>query len=125
MSKVLRSDVVDYVTYEERREVFREQILNLKKNRRIHLGPHLTFLFENKMTMLYQIQEMIRIEKIVKETSIQHEIDTYNNLLGAHGEVSCTLLIEIPDPKERDILLSKWHGLETVSYTHLTLPTKA
>ena len=116
MKKVKRDEVVDYQTYNDQREGFRDKVLEEKAARRVHLGPYLTFLFENHSTILYQIQEMMRVEQIVKEKDIQHEIDTYNGLLGNAGELGCTLLIEIPTPEERKKLLVEWMGLEKSLY---------
>src|SRR5262245_3415147 len=99
MRKVKRSDVLDYKTYNDGREAFRARILDEKAKRRVHVGEHLTFLFESTDTILYQVQEMMRLEQTVRESEIQHEIDTYNQLLGDAGELGCTLLIEIDDPK--------------------------
>jgi hypothetical protein len=108
MRKVNRSDVLDYQTYNERREAFRARILEEKSKRRVHLGEHLTFLFESTDTILYQVQEMMRLEQTVREADIQHEIDTYNQLLGGPGELGCTLLIEIDDPAVRARRLIEW-----------------
>ena len=102
MKRVTRQEILDYVTYEERRKQIREKIMKIKELRRINLAGVLSFLFENTDTVRYQIQEMIRVERIVKETDILHEIKTYNELLGDSGELGCTLLIEIDDPDERD-----------------------
>lgn len=120
MKLVTREEIMDYVTYEERREGIRAEVMELKKTLRVHLGSVLTFLFETKTTVRYQIQEMMRIEKIVKEADIQHEIDTYNQLLGKPGEVGCTLLIEIDDPAERDVKLKELLGLPEKLYLTLT-----
>ena len=119
MEKVKREDIVDYVTYEDHREEFRKKVLGIKNARRIHLGDHLTFLFENTETMRYQIQEMVRTERIVKESDILHEISTYNELLGDRGSLGCTLLIEIIDPEKRDELLRKWLALPKHLYVIL------
>lgn len=108
MGKVQRSEIVDYQTYEETRERFREQVLAAKARRRIHVGDCFTFLFENPLTIRYQIQEMMRAEKIVKEKEILHEIETYNGLLGDEGRLGCTFLIEIDDPAERAVKLRRW-----------------
>jgi hypothetical protein len=108
---VRRSDVLDYETYGERRETLREMVMEVKRRRRVHLGRYLTFLFENTTTVWYQIQEMVRAERIVREADIQHEIDTYNALLGGPGELGCCLLIEIEDEGERRRLLRAWRGL--------------
>lgn len=119
MKQVQRKEVIDYVTYEERRDAFREKMFAIKAPRRIHIGEHLTLLFENHQTMLYQIQEMIRTERMVKETDIQHEIDTYNDLLGGDGEFGCTLLIEIDEPAVREVKLNEWWSLPERIYLEL------
>ena len=82
MRAVERNEILDYVTYGEERSTILEDVLEQKKPRRIHVGDYLTFLFENHDTVRFQIQEMIRVELIVKESDIQHEVDTYNELLG-------------------------------------------
>ncbi len=111
MRKVTRSDVVDYKTYNDRRDEYRKRIIDEKAKRRIHVGENLTFLFESTDTVLYQVQEMMRLEQTVRETEIQHEIDTYNQLLGGDGELGCTLLIEIDNQAERDRKLKAWLDL--------------
>jgi TusA-related sulfurtransferase len=113
---VERSEIVDYVTYEEGRNAFRDQVLAAKALRRINIGEHLTLLVENPLTVRYQIQEMIRAERIVKEADIRHEIDTYNELLGGPGEFGCTLLIELDDPGIRDEKLREWWTLPEKTY---------
>jgi len=119
MSYINRSDLVDYQTYQDMRESFREQVLRAKDLRRIHVGPYLTFLFENKLTVRYQIQEMMRLEKMVRESDIEHEIKTYNGLLGAPGELGCALLIEIEDVKLRDEKLRQWLSVPQHLYVKL------
>lgn len=119
MRKVNRSDVLDYKTYNDRREAIRARVLEEKAKRRVHLGEHFTFLFESTDTILYQVQEMMRLEQTVREAEIQHEIDTYNQLLGDQGELGCTLLIEIDDPAERSRKLSDWLGLPAHLYIKL------
>ena len=116
MKKVERKEIIDYVTYEEGRDAFREKIFAVKAPRRVHIGEYLTLLFENHQTMLYQIQEMIRAERMVKEADIQHEIDTYNEVLGGEGEFGCTLLIEIDDPSIREVKLKEWWRLPEKMY---------
>jgi hypothetical protein len=113
---VERNEIFDYVTYGEGRDAFREKIFAVKAPRRVHIGEHLTLLFENHLTMLYQIQEMIRTERMVKEADIQHEIDTYNEVLGGDGEFGCTLLIEIDEPAVRDVKLKEWWQLPEKMY---------
>jgi len=103
--------VVDYQTYEEIRPSLRQEVLAVKAVRRVHVGSCLTFLFENTLTIRYQIQEMMRAERIVKERDILRELATYNELLGGPGEVGCTLLIEIDDPLVRAVRLQEWYEL--------------
>ena len=83
MRPVKREEILDYITYTEKRSELQSSVLKQKEPRRIHLGEYLTFLFENTDTVRYQIQEMMKAEQIVKEEAIQHEIDTYNELLGS------------------------------------------
>lgn len=111
MRKVQRSEIVDYATYSDARDAVRASIMETKRPRRIHVGAHLTFLFENADTVRYQVQEMMRAERIVRESDIQHELDTYNALLGDDGELGCCLLIELDDPDERDRKLRQWRLL--------------
>ena len=108
MRRVARSDVLDWVTYDERREEIRASAMAAKDRRRVELGDHLVFLFENFETVLYQIQEMMRAERIVREADVQHEIDTYNELLGGPGEIGCTLLISIEEAESRAARLRAW-----------------
>ena len=119
MKRVNRQEILDYVTYEEERDKLRKKIMKIKNLRRINVGGVLSFLFENTDTVRYQIQEMVRVERIVKETDILHEIKTYNELLGNSGELGCTLLIEIDDSEERQEKLIKWLDLPNHLYLSL------
>lgn len=119
MKPVERAEIVDYVTYGEERAKFRERVMEQKAKRRVHLAGALTFLFENRDTVRYQVQEMMRAEQIVKEADILHELETYNELLGDDGELGCTLLIEIDDPAERNVKLREWLGLPKHLYALL------
>jgi hypothetical protein len=101
------------MTYSEKREAMRPDFLEAKRLRRVIVNDFITLLFENTETVHYQVQEMIRIERIVREADIQHEIDTYNEILGGEGELGCTLLIGIDDEEERDEKLKRWIGLLT------------
>jgi hypothetical protein len=118
-AKVDRSEILDFETYRERRKGIQKEIFEIKRRRRIHLGEYLTFLFENTDTIRYQIQEMMLAERIVKETAIQHEMDTYNGLLGGSGELGCALLIGIEDKEQRPRLLSQWLELPKQIYVRL------
>jgi hypothetical protein len=119
MKPVDRSELLDYVTYDERREAVRAAALRAKSVRRILVGEYFTFLFENRETVRYQIQEMMRTEQMVKEDEIQHELDTYNELLHPAGKLGCTLLIGIDDEAERDEKLRAWMGLNEAIYAKM------
>jgi Protein of unknown function (DUF3501) len=119
MRAVHREEIVDYQTYEETRDQFRRRVMEAKEPRRIHVGDYLTFLFENRETIRYQIQEMMRAERIVKEAEIRHEIETYNELLGSEGELGATLMIEIDDPAVRATKLVAWRDLPKHLYVLL------
>jgi hypothetical protein len=121
---VLRSELVDYQTYEDIRPGFRPEAMAAKAVRRVHVGEHLTFLFENTLTIRYQIQEMMRTERIVRERDIQHELETYNAVLGGPGELGCTLLIEIDDPAQRAERLKAWYELPMHVYARTEDGTK-
>jgi len=116
---VRRDDLVDWQTYSDNRDVIRASAMETKKPRRIHLGEHLTFLFENRETITYQIQEIMRAEQIAKEASIRLELDTYNAMLGGPGQLGCALLVEIEDEAERRPLLEAWLGLQECLYAEL------
>ena len=102
MRKVRRSELLDYQTYADGREAFREKVFAIKKPRRVLVGGCLNFLFETTDTVRYQVQEMMRVERIVREKDIEHELSTYNAILGDAGQLGCTLLIEFDDPAVRD-----------------------
>jgi|TARA_B110000438_G_scaffold227858_1_gene222334 hypothetical protein len=113
---VRREDLVDWQTYADNRDTIRAEVMAIKAPRRIHLGEHLTFLFENHDTMRYQVQEIMRAERIVRESSIREELDTYNTMLGGSGQLGCALLIEIEDEAKRRPLLEAWMGLQECLY---------
>jgi hypothetical protein len=122
---VAREEILDYATYEERRAEIREAVMRTKAVRRIHVGPHLTFLFENHDTIRYQVLEMVRAEQMVKDADIRHELETYNELLGAPGELAATLLVELDDPALRAEKLAKWLALPKHLYAQRADRTKA
>jgi hypothetical protein len=97
MERIQLSEIKNLVEYEKARDAMRARVIELKKNRRVSVGDNLTFLFENRDTVLFQIQEMVRTERIVDEAKIQEEIDAYNALLPGPGELSATMFIEIPE----------------------------
>src|ERR1035437_8115114 len=98
------ADIADQRAYERERDEFRREVIAAKKVRRITVGPVITLTFESRLTMRFQIQEMARAEKMVSDEQIQHELDVYNRLLPAPGELSATLFLELTSEAE----LRKW-----------------
>lgn len=112
MGKIQIEDLYTTEQYESVRPEYRQRMMDVKKPRRINVGPLFNFLFENKDTMKYQIQEMIRIEGILESKAIQHEIDTYNEMVPGPDEIKATLLIEIDDPAARAYKLKELVGVQ-------------
>ncbi|MFM2153995.1 MAG: hypothetical protein RL199_2430 [Pseudomonadota bacterium] len=112
MQPVQRSEILDLAAYEALRDGVRAEVLSLKAARRVGLGGHMTLLFENRDTVRYQVQEMLRVERLVAEREILHELATYNELVPGDGELSATLLLEYPDEVQRDRQLRALVGLE-------------
>lgn len=119
MKPVQRGEILDQATYERMREDVRREVILSKAPRRVHVGPYVTLLFENRRTVWYQIQEMLRTERIAEEAGIAHELETYNELLGGPGELGVTLLIEIDDPAVRAVKLREWRDLPRHIYARL------
>ncbi len=112
MNPVTPADIRSNRDYELSRDEVRRRILAVKAPRRIHVGTEATLLFENRQTLIYQIQEILRIERIEDPRAIRHEIDTYNELLPAGGELSGTLLLEYEDADVRARRLAELVGIE-------------
>jgi hypothetical protein len=115
--KIEAAEVKDILEYERLREAAKARHLELTRHRRVPVGDRVTFLFENRDTVWFQVQEMIRIERIVDARKVQDEIDTYNGLIPAAGELSATLFIEIPEiarlpPQEVRRQVDRFLGLE-------------
>jgi hypothetical protein len=98
--------------YAKARQVFRAKVMAHKKDRTVHLGEHVTLLFEDELTMRYQIQEMLRIEKIFEQAGIRDEIEAYDPLVPDGANFKATMLIEYEDPGERKRALSRLKGIE-------------
>jgi Protein of unknown function (DUF3501) len=124
MRPVRREELLDLAAYERSRAEIRAGVLEAKRVRRVHVAGVLTFLFESTATIRYQIQEMIRAERLTRDADVQHELDTYNEVLGGPGELGCSLLIEIPDPAERDRRLRDLLDLPARLYVKLEDGTK-
>jgi hypothetical protein len=112
MRKLTNADIKDLREYERERDGFLAEIIALKKKRRIPLGDMMTIVFENAATMRFQIQEMARAERMLRDEQIAHEIEVYNDLIPADGELSATLFIEINDPEALRYWLPRLVGIE-------------
>ena len=111
MKKVELAEILNIAEYEKARQDFRNRIIELKKKRRIAVGPNVTFVFENHATVLSQVQEMMLAERLVHDDAIQHEIDTYNQLLPEPNELAATMFIELPDQNSIREEITKFHGV--------------
>jgi Protein of unknown function (DUF3501) len=112
MTALTIEDLIPYEAYERERESFRRRIIALKARRRISVGDRITLVFENRETMQFQVQEMIRVERIVDRDKVQHELDVYNALLPADGELSATLFIEITGAEQIKNELDRFQGID-------------
>ena len=111
--KIELKDVLNFVDYETVRDEMRRRVITLKRGRRVPVGRYLSFVFENRDTVLFQIQEMCRVERISEAARIQDEIDVYNALLPRPGELSATLMIEIVDKDQIKPVLDRFMGVDT------------
>jgi hypothetical protein len=112
MHKLAHADLYTLEAYARERPAFRTRVLAHKRPRTVHLGEHLTLIFEDRLTIQYQIQEMLRIERIFEAAGIQDELDAYNPLIPDGANLKATLLIEYADPDERARKLVELHGIE-------------
>jgi hypothetical protein len=112
MLPISREELLDLPAYEKIREQFLRAVIARKKPRYLKLGPNMTALFENRDTVLLQIQEMLRTERITQEAAIAHELETYNELVPGERELSVTLFVEFEDRDERERRLQELAGLE-------------
>src|SRR5687767_15411714 len=112
MAKISRESLLTLEAYARTRNEFRARVIAHKKNRTVHVGEHVTLIFEDELTMRYQVQEMLRIERIFEEEGIQHELDAYNPLIPDGGNWKATMLIEYPDAEERRRMLAALKGIE-------------
>jgi len=110
--KITRDSLLTLEAYARERAAFRTRVLEHKKPRTVHVGDHVTLLFEDELTIRYQIQEMLRIEKTFEESGIQDEIDVYNPLVPDGSNWKATMLIEYEDVEERTRALARLAGIE-------------
>jgi hypothetical protein len=112
MPAITAESLMTLEAYSKARKEFRAKVIAHKKNRTIHLGKHVTLLFEDELTMRYQVQEMLRIEKIFEEEGIQDELDAYNPMVPDGFNWKATMLIEYEDAETRKQMLSRLVGIE-------------
>jgi hypothetical protein len=114
-------DIQNLHEYELSRPAFRSRVIAVKQRRRVPLGPLMTLVFENLDTVRFQVQEMLRVERIVQPDKVQHEIDTHNALLPGPGENAATLFIEITDPSRVQSVLDGFVGLDEPGRLQMTI----
>ena len=112
MEKLTRESLYSLEKYAEIRGDFRAQVVRHKRDRRLALGTNATLLFEDYLTMKYQVQEMLRIERIFEVSGINDELEAYNPLIPDGGNWKATFMVEFPDPDERQAMLSQLVGIE-------------
>jgi hypothetical protein len=112
MEKLTFSDITPLPEYEQERADFRRRIIELKTRRRIAIGPSITLVFENRETVRFQIQEMLRVERIGEDEKVRHELEVYNGLIPEAGALSATLFIEITEPGRIKVLLDRLMGID-------------
>jgi hypothetical protein len=112
MAAITRESLMSLEQYAKARKDFRARVMAHKENRKVHLGEHLTLIFEDELTMRYQIQEMLRAERIFEEEGIREELQAYNPLVPDGSNWKATMMIEYPDTEERQRALEKLIGIE-------------
>ena len=116
MPRITRESLMTLEAYAKARGDFRARVIAHKKTRNVHLGEHVTLLFEDELTMRYQVQEMLRIERIFEEQSIDDELGAYNPLVPDGSNLKATMLIEYDDADERKVALASMKGIEDVTF---------
>jgi hypothetical protein len=119
MKKLSRDDLLSLERYSDERAAFRDKVMAHKKNRRLALGTNAALYFEDRLTMHYQVQEMLRIERIFEAEAINEELATYNPLIPDGSNWKATFMIEFPEAEERQQMLSKLVGIEDRVYVHV------
>jgi len=112
MEKLTRQDLLSLEQYAEARSEFRARVMAHKKSRKLSIGPSATLYFEDRLTMQYQVQEMLRAERLFEAAGIQEELDAYNPLIPDGSNWKATFMVEIPDVEERKRLLGELIGIE-------------
>ena len=116
MKKLKREDLYSLEDYLEMREDYRSKVMAHKKNRRIEIGPNVVLLFEDRLIMQYQIQEMLKAEKIFDAEGIEEELSAYNPLIPDGKNLKATMMIQYSDIEERKVMLGKLLGVEDITW---------
>ena len=119
MPRITRDSLLTLEAYSRQRSAFRAEVMAHKKLRKISLGEHVTLIFEDELTVRYQIQEMLRAERIFEEDLIQDELDAYNPLVPDGRNFKATMMIEFPDPEERRVWLGRLIGIEDKTWVQI------
>ena len=119
MKPIAAADVLNLYEYEKVRDARRQAVIALKQRRRVQVGRYLSFVFENRETVWFQIQEMIRAERIVDDARVQEELDVYNGLLPQGGQLAATMMIEIAESALIKPVLDRLLGIDTRDYVRL------
>jgi len=119
MAKLTRDSLMTLEAYAKARKDFRARVIAHKKARTVHLGEHVTLIFEDQLTIQYQVQEMLRVEKIFEEAGIQDELDAYNPLIPDGRNFKATMMIEYEDANERKGALARLKGVEDRAYVQV------
>jgi len=115
-ARLKRSDLMSLEQYSEQRNDFRRRVIAHKKHRRVGIGPHLFLYFEDRLTIQYQVQEMLRIEKIFESAGIEEELEAYNPLIPDGHNLKATAMLEYQDVAERKRQLALLRGIENLVY---------
>ena len=119
MDKLTRADLMSLEQYSIERKAFREKVMAHKANRKIHIGSNATLYFEDRLTMLYQVQEMLRIEKIFESAGINEELEAYNPLIPDGSNWKATFMVEFSDVEERKVQLGRLIGIERKTWVQV------
>jgi Protein of unknown function (DUF3501) len=119
MPQIQRDSLLTLEAYSRSRDSFRKKVMAHKRHRRVPLGDHVMLIFEDELTIRYQVQEMLRAEKIFEEDEIRHELETYNPLIPDGRNWKATMMIEYPDVEERKRALATLKGIEDRAYVQV------
>jgi hypothetical protein len=119
MDKLTRADLMSLEQYSVERKAFRDKVMAHKANRKVHIGPNATLYFEDRLTMQYQVQEMLRIEKIFEAAGIAEELEAYNPLIPDGSNWKATFMVEFPDIEERKVQLARLIGIERKTWVQV------